>query len=248
MKIQTIIASSVLISNLAFGQTPPTPDGKPTFNNIPNFLSGSWNLNGDVYPFSINTFDFVTKSGPSISAYSFLPAKSRSYAWVNPPEDTQNGTNVWHNLSFYYQYSNIGFSRAKVKLNGLFFCYVPPASDWTKFSTNINTKVVNQIGFELENTDNFARSIVYKIDAVQWNPIYSFPENNQTNFVVSADGTNVKWNSLIYPGGAAGFKLWGQSNATLPFFRITNNPTLTNGWFSVNLTTQSNFFYQLKTQ
>jgi hypothetical protein len=251
--INTIILTSTVIC--AAQTPPPLPVLKPVFYGISKFNetnSPIWdlndNLNSSAHPFKLNYLDFVTETGPSILSDWTLGPQEFVRAGINPKEHLQNNTNIYHNLTFYYQYYNTGNTEAKIRINNSNFCNLPYSFVWTKFSTNVNIGIVNSLSFSVNNPNNASYNPVFKVDAVQWHPIYTFPANNQTNFVVSTTGlkSNVKWNSNVYPAGSQGFKLYGSTNM-INFSLITNTPVLTNGFFTVSLNKVNNEFYQLRT-
>lgn len=253
MKYITLIIT-LFYSVTVNSQTPPIP-GTPEFVNLPPFTSPQWTLQNSIFsgsvPFNLANFDYVTVSGPSISIANPLNPTQWGRASINPPEHQQNSTNVYHTLSFWYKWDNIGFTYARVKINGLFYCNIPRSSAWKKFSTNINYTIVNELSFECVNNGQLPYYPIFRIDAVQWTPRYSAPTqvSNNTNFIVipTISSTTIKWNQSVYPGGVSGFKLWGQTNIGQPFYLITNTATLSNAWYYVYRTNGMNEYFQLWT-
>jgi hypothetical protein len=251
--INNIILSSTVI---CAAQTPPTPsEVKPAFYGISKFNetnSPIWNLDDNLNsfsnPFELNFSDFVTETGPSIISDWTLGPQEFVRATINPKEHVQNGTNIFHNLIFYYKWYNIGWTDVSLRVNGVFFCSLPAVSSWTKFSTNVNFPIVNSLSWEVNNPTSRAYFPTFQVDAVQWHPIYTFPTNNSTNFMVATTGlkSNVKWNANVYPAGSQGFRLYSSKNM-VNFSLITNTPVLTNGFFTVSLNKGNNEFYQLRT-
>lgn len=256
--MKSIINGLILLSStmvILAEVPPPVPVLKPVFYGIPRFNetnSPIWdlkdNLNTFAHPFKLNYTQFVTETGPSILSDWTLGPQEFVRATVNPREHNQNGTNIYHNLTFYYQYFNIGNTEAKVRVNGANFCNLPYSFGWTKFSTNVNIATVNGLSFSVNNPNNATYQPTFMVDAVQWHPLYTFPENNKTNFVVLTTGlkSNVKWNAGVYPAGSQGFKLYSSTNL-VNFALVTNTPVLTNGLFTVSLPKSGREFYQLRT-
>lgn len=246
----------LIAAETAYSQTPPAPSSKPDFIGVPKFnefIPGgpNWdlndNLNSGAHPFRLNFSDFVTETGPSIISDWTLGPQEFVRATINPKEHAQNGTNIYHNLTFYYQYYSTGSTEAKIRVNNSNFTTLPYSLVWTKFSTNVNISTVNSLSFLVNNPNNATYSPILKIDAIQWNPIYTFSSNNNTNFVVSTTSlkSNVKWHAGTYPAGTQGFKLYSSTNL-INFSLVTNTPVLTNGFFTVSLNKVNNELYQLR--
>jgi hypothetical protein len=254
--INTIILSSTVICAAQNPPTPPPQPVKPVFYGLPRFDESptngpAWNFNDNAnnnpaMAFYFDRLEYATAAGPSLKS-PYLGPLDFARLSINPPERLQGGTNIFHNLTFYYRWYNIGWTDAGIRVNGVFSPLLP-SFEWVKFSTNINYGVVHTLSFEISNPlHNRTFLSTFQIDAVQWHPLYTFPENNSTNFVVLTTGlkSNIKWNANVYPAGRQGFKLYGSTNM-VNFSLITNTPVLTNGFFTVSLTKGNNEFYQLQ--
>jgi hypothetical protein len=221
----------------------------PRFDESPT-NGPAWNFNDNAnndpeMAFYFDRLEYVTANGPSLKSPDLGPLDFARLS-INPPERLQNGTNIFHNLTFYYRWYNIGWTDAGIRVNGVFSPLLP-SFEWVKFSTNINHPVVHTLSFEISNPlhNRFFLS-TFQVDAVQWHPLYTFPENNNTNFVVTTTGlrSNVKWNAGVYPAGRYGFKLYSSTNL-INFTLVTNTPVLTNGFFTVSLMKGDREAYQL---